>query len=220
MLRPALRTAAPTAFPTPAAGGAAAGEKNWRAPLVSVVAAGCPRGDRCSSAQSYHACPRDPRTSGFQLFAAPAGAPGVRAAARCVLRCMRGGHGCPHVRSFRGSVPPGSANCASCRGETWPRLGRAPSGRGVCGFCFPGLWAGGGVAGVLLVLVSSLGNTGSATPDVIPFSQGFCTASPKSSCSSLDRGREPCSDICLLFLLQGGGQARRAWAIQLLLWVV
>lgn len=70
-------------------------------------------GDRCSFAQSYHVCPRDPRALGFQPFAAPAGAPSVRAAARGVLRSVQGGHGCPHVRSFRGSLPPGSANHAS-----------------------------------------------------------------------------------------------------------
>lgn len=180
MLRPAPRTAAPTAFPTRAAGGAAAGEKNWRAPPVSAVAAGCPReGNRCRFAQSYHVCPRDPRALGFQLFAAPAGAPSVRAAARGVPRSVQGGHGCPHVRSFRGSWRPGSANHASAEKRGPCSAVRAPAR--VCGFGSQGLWGGVGVAGVLLVLGSSLGNTGSATPYVIPFSQGFCTSSPRSS---------------------------------------
>lgn len=55
VLPPAPRTAAPVAFPTLAAGGAAVAEGDWRAPLGSVAAAGCPR------EASVQRCPVLPR---------------------------------------------------------------------------------------------------------------------------------------------------------------
>lgn len=119
---------------------------------------------------------------GSQLFVAPAGAPPVRAAARGVLWSVQGGQGCPHVRSFRGSSPPGSANHAGAE-----KRGSGSAARPLARVCFcscscsPGFWGGVGVVGVLLVLSSSLGDTGSATPLGDPLLTGFLHLFPRSS---------------------------------------
>lgn len=220
VLRPAPRTAAPTAFPTRAAGGAAAGEKNWRASPVSVVAAGCPREAIGAAPHSLttpaHAIRELWASSSSRLpLARPVSEPrreassGVCGVATAAHMCAvsKGACGREALTALAGAEKRGPGSAARpparlCVASASRVSGQAEEWQGFCWF------------------LAALGNTGSATPDVIPFSQGFCTDSPRSSGGRAPRGRESCNDICLLFLLQGGGQARRAWAIQLLLWVV
>lgn len=129
-----------------------------------MEAAGFPREAIGAALRSYHACPRDPRVLGSWLVAAsagvPAGAPGVRGAARGVHGLVRGGGGCPHVRRFGGSSPPGSANHTRAKKRGPGRAAFPPAL--VCGFCFPGVWGVVGVAGFSRFLATLLGGAGSA----------------------------------------------------------
>lgn len=113
-------------------------------------------GDRCSFAQSYHVCPRSPRVLGSQFVAAPASAPGVRAAARGVRRPVGVAEAAHTCAVSEGARRGGSANHA--RAEKRGPAGSRPRAL-ECGFCSPGVWGAWKWQGCSWLLAALLGVT-------------------------------------------------------------